>query len=207
MVDVLGFRHFVQSHDVEIAGTILLDLNDAIENLDVSSIQFSDSILLYTEGATGYDLRAITTAAVRLMGNFASLMIGLRTGIACGEFWHEGNVFVGKAMIRAYELEQSQDWLGGVLDPAVLATADQSTQAEIESLCNDGLLVPYAAPIKGGSVGDVLCLGWPRNYQEATPVELTQATAPWAVLRKQSHTNEFLRWYREEAKWKHLGPA
>lgn len=207
MIDILGFRDFVQSEDVDIAGTLLLDLKEAIENLDVHSIQFSDSILLYTEGTTGRDLRAIVTASVRLVGRFAALLIGLRAGIACGEFWHEGNVFVGKAMIRAYELEQSQDWLGGVLDPAIFGTADESTRDEIQALANDGLLVPYPAPIKGGSVGDLLCLGWPRDYVEKGPVELAQATAPWEVLRKQSNTNEFLRWYRQDVQDKYLKSA
>jgi hypothetical protein len=199
--DILGFRDLVQRKDASETGALLVELASAAKQLEIGALTFSDSVLLFTEGTRPEDLVKIVRAAVRLIGNFAGAHVALRGGIAVGEFFSNGEVFVGKAMVRAYELAEAQDWMGAILDPSISLPL-----AVFREFQTTGLLVEYAAPIKGGPVGPLMCVGWPRNYPSVVSPLATVETSSWDVLRKDTHTQQFLTWYKETAAWRHLPP-
>ncbi len=196
LFDVLGFRKYVETNPIEEAGALLAELKIAVNHLGLDSIQFSDSILIYTKGTEFGKLTTLVKAAIRLIGHSANAQICLRAAITSGEFWDSGGVFVGKAMIRAYDLERDQDWVGGILDP-LLGESDPGVAEEIEQMRKGGLILEYRAPIKGGHAGVLNCLAWPRNYRSKVSPMATLPASSWDVMRKDSNTQDFLdRWHK-----------
>jgi hypothetical protein len=190
LLDVLGFKDMVQDSDLRELAVVLREIGAAEHYPDVKSIQFSDSILLYTEGVEDTKLRQIVGHATYLILESLDRKIGLRGGITRGKFLHDGTVFLGPAMVRAYELEQMQDWIGGIIDPEL--ASDEKTVRVLNDLEDMGFLVRYEAPIKGGSVGQLRCLDWP-TIDDHCPVVETRGSrqTSWDVMRKLANTNKF----------------
>lgn len=194
LFDILGFAHKVSSKPIE----------DMIEELDylekraqtdhVKSIVFSDTVLLYTEGIEPNKLRSLLDHCMTLVSDSNAKGIMLRGAIARGEFYHQNQTFLGKAMVRAYHLEQSQDWMGAILDPFLandLSKSEDEDERQVwHAVLDDGVLVPYRAPIKDGPVGEQWCLGWP---QRGDKQRVPSRNADWNVLRKFANTDDFAR--------------
>lgn len=199
--DILGFKDMVQSQDLGHVASLLEDIHDACNGLGVESVAFSDSILLYTLGDEVESLERLLKAAIRLLGPYASIGVAVRGGIAVGEFYCKNQVFLGKAMIRAYEIAEAQDWMGAIIDPT-----EALDNGFVQRMQAQGILVEYPAPIKGGPVGPVFCLGWPRHYPSEVSPLATSRSKSWDVLRKDANTQNFLSWYKRNDLWTRLGP-
>ena len=65
----------------------------------------------------------------------------VRAGVAYGEFYDkpENELYVGKALVEAYELEQAQEWVGGALSPKAARKTPQ------DAMCH---LKEYRVPLK-----------------------------------------------------------
>lgn len=126
-----------------------------IEGL-VGFATFSDTVLLYSlqDDRRGY--RAVIEASTRLLARHILWpTLRFRIGIAYGEFHADPNrnIFVGKALVEAHELERRQDWCGAALtDNAYAQILDSSTDRE--------WLVPYDVPIRGGSKESHMVINW-----------------------------------------------
>lgn len=189
LLDILGFKELVSNNDLKILALALKQIRAADHYPEVRSLQFSDSILLYTEGTTPKHLRQIVGHATLLVMESLERRIGLRGGVTRGKFLHDGEVFLGPAMVRAYELEQMQDWIGGIVDPEL---TDAPTVQVLKELEKQGFLVRYEAPIKGGSVGELWCLAWPIVEDEAPRVATRAGPGrSWDVMRKLANTSRF----------------
>lgn len=189
LLDVLGFSRLVQTQSLDDMTRLLATLKGGPDDKELRSLQFSDTILLHTTGTTPQHFRRIVHEAACLIGENASRGVGLRCGIAKGEFSGKGGIYVGRAIVRAYELEQQQDWIGGILDPVLVDEPELGN--EIKSLSQEGLLLPFEAPIKGGPVGPLHCLGWPIVYHtekfQATP----GSSSNWDAMRKNANAGRF----------------
>jgi hypothetical protein len=117
LVDILGFKELVAQNGLKVLALALRQIGMADHYPHVKSLQFSDSILPYTDGAAAKDLRQIVGNATLLIRESLERRIGLWAGIRGGQFLNHRGVFLGPAMVRAYELEQMQDWIGGIVDP------------------------------------------------------------------------------------------
>jgi hypothetical protein len=98
---------------------------------------FSDTILLYALSDGDEHAKAVVeTAAWLQFETFHGVRTALRIGIDYDEFYAdaEASVFVGKALVNAYHLEEAQEWVGGALTPEaaarVRATGDESYLAD-----------------------------------------------------------------------------
>ncbi|GEM_PF-3716800 len=203
--DILGFRELVKTKDLSPLALEMRVLRGKASlmamGLNCKSIQFSDSILGYTEGIEAGNLEQIIAFSSKLMGSALRQGFALRGGIAAGEFSHEGETFLGKAMNRAYEIEEAQDWAGIVLDPGILRRLPQETNEanakrgkELDRLVDEFYVIPWSTPIKGGSF-TLNCVNWIADFHPRWKVEervgLTGSES-LDVLRKIHHTDHFL---------------
>ena len=90
--DILGFRDFVRRKPLGEAIKILEGVRRQAEEMAgvarCKSIQFSDTIVLYTEGTEPGQLEDLLLVSSYLIGEFLQNGIGLRGGIAKGPFYH-----------------------------------------------------------------------------------------------------------------------
>lgn len=192
LFDILGFASIVEKQNIaEVKDDLEFLERLCQENAAVRGLQFSDTVLLYTEGTEPHHLYALLEHSCKIVATCSDNRILLRGGISCGEFYHSNSVFLGKAMIRAYALEQSQDWMGAILDPEIARKMNADYTETWKQIQHDRLLVKYEAPLKGGPAGDQWCLGWPRhgNRPPTAPTNIRD----WGVIRKYANTQAFSR--------------
>ena len=110
----------------------------------VGFVSFSDTVLIYSliNERDGY--RNVINAVTRLIaGPILWPEYRFRAGIAYGEFYQnsEKNIYVGKAIIEAYELEKKQEWCGG----ALTELAAEKTRNQFP---DNYYLTQYEVPVK-----------------------------------------------------------
>ncbi|MEA3201898.1 MAG: hypothetical protein QOE90_3326 [Thermoplasmata archaeon] len=206
LFDILGFRNLVAKHsrEPEVLAERMIEARESAEKMaaatDCFSIQFSDSILLFTKGIGPDELEGIVMTSNFLIRKFLTAGFPLRGGLAAGSFYFHHSTYLGTAMNRAYELEQSQDWIGGIVDPALgNALRDEDPAqldarvAELHGLTSSSHLIEYPAPIKGGPVGNLRCFGWPLGGRQEAIRSILQVdgSESWEVLRKIENTERF----------------
>jgi hypothetical protein len=87
---------------------------------------------------------------------------------------------VGPPMVSAYELEQQQEWMGAIVDPAHADRYQQSIQhGPVREF-----VVKYRAPMKSGQRSVYLCVGW--TFRIGQRDQITQAFKD-AELRHDSY--------------------
>ena len=103
---------------------------------------FSDTVLLYSLSEDKYGYENLIDVTMYLI---ASTILWpeyrFRVGISYDEFYRDvkNNVYAGKALVEAYELENKQDWCGGALT--------RTAEAKITELNVN----PYYAGMRGRS--------------------------------------------------------
>lgn len=128
---------------------------------------FSDSIILVSHEADIMSCMKLIVCAWRLSQHFMAVGTPLRGGIAYGELYQNPrlNVVVGKALAKAYELEECQNWIGAAIDvsvverfPEVFAAFDRDEFPIIKDL-----LFEYAVPMKDGTTRWLKTINWRWN--------------------------------------------
>lgn len=112
----------------------------------VKYLIFSDSILFYTGSTNTRSLGSIIASSALLLSRLTLLGFPLRGAITKGELAvsADSRLFFGKGLVRAYELEQGQRWIGAVLDPLNLETSED---LDARAMCTwHDLLRPAPVP-------------------------------------------------------------
>lgn len=125
---------------------------------------FSDTVLLYTRDDTDDHIRELfETLGWLLFETMLHPPTRLRAGISYGEAFidPENSMYIGSPIVEAYRLEKSQQWSGASLTkkaverlPAIARTGEFT----------DWWLVPYAVPLKGGSICKTLAINWTTGF-------------------------------------------
>jgi hypothetical protein len=171
-LDIMGFKERVTKVDISKLEQQLRDFrtkNDKLKPLleksntnppkiQINMSQFSDSIVLVTEGDTLYDLNRICKAAVILMQTGLETGFALRGAITKGEmiFDKENQLFFGKALVDAYLLEEELCYYGIVLHESMeddVIKVQQSDKFYIVDTQNKGKYMPIEdvdVPLKKG---------------------------------------------------------
>ncbi len=94
------------------------DTQEFIDQQLVGAAIFSDTVLIFSlvDNTRSYD--HVIYAAVSILAQpILYPEYRFRIGISYGDFYHDSakNIYVGKALIEAHELEQKQNWSGGAL--------------------------------------------------------------------------------------------
>lgn len=94
------------------------------------------------------------------MGAFMTQGIALRGALVRGPLYAspQERLYVGKSLVKAYDLGQNQDWAGAALDPALATWLGPS----LKRLDADGAVMRHVIPMKRQHSPRVrYALGWP----------------------------------------------
>jgi hypothetical protein len=183
-VDILGMRAMVK-RDAEMAWRVLSGLanvRDHISQLELShiisavreplaarvhSVMFSDTIVLFTKTESNDDLQAALIATGELLHKAMLNYVPVRVGIASGQFFFnlEDSLYSGPALIEAYELGESAQWIGVATTEAIYA---QAKQAGFKSGVQD-VVVPAEIPTIDGWIAGY-ALNWVAAYRHTFKV-------------------------------------
>lgn len=162
-----------------------LDTNELIAD-QVRTFTFSDTVIAFSKGSAENDALAMVLLMTELFTYSLHLCVPLRGGIAHGRFAFnfELNLFSGPALVDAYELGESAQWLGIVLDQH---TTNVVSQLPIgKSYGSKGTVVPWDVQCKDGSIQRRNVVNWPeshgRNYVGPVPLTVESFYAPFQSL-------------------------
>lgn len=133
----------------------------------VGFVSFSDTVILYSLQDTRDGYRAVINAATILLARHI-LWPGLRfrIGISYGDFYFapERNIYVGRALIDAHELERAQDWCGAALtDSADNLIADRYPDSHF--------LSRYDVPMRNGQTESHRVINWTLANHDVIPID------------------------------------
>ncbi len=176
--DLLGFSNLVQQNDLNVIVNNNLGylrqalhhsihhndfpeevptLNELLQHDNVGFAWFSDTLLFYgRDDSDESNRRVIETIGWLIFETMLIPQIRIRAGISYGEIHvdTENSLYVGSAIIDAYQLEKIQLWSGGALTDSA---------SERMSSGNDWL-IPYNVPVRtqngGRSNRHTLAINW-----------------------------------------------
>jgi hypothetical protein len=136
-----------------------------------SYIRFSDTIIIFSDDETDICLGHILLAARKLIGFMIIKGLPVRGAITKGELYVDTNnsLVLGEGLIRAYELEQIQEWSGAIVDPVRIEVPDdlyeeyRSLPKFWEYIAQTKMLYQYKPPLKTNTciLERVWCIAWP----------------------------------------------
>jgi hypothetical protein len=188
-IDVLGMSALV-GKDPELAWNLLgrlvearkdahstsltfLDTAETVATPElVQAVTFSDTIVLFSRGATLNDLRTILVMATQLLSRALHLCVPVRVGIAVGTFFFnlDESMYAGPALIEAYHLGESAQWIGIVTSQEVFRRA---SEAKLQSGASN-VVSQADIPIDGGTTPGYV-INWPVILRDsiAAPLPVT----------------------------------
>jgi hypothetical protein len=178
------------------------------------ALLLSDSLLLYSEEISEKPpLKALTNAILisRIITmKFFEQYLPVRGAISFGEFYanREDSIYFGKALVEAYELTESQQWIGTAIAPSaeeyasVLAKDFQiSTLSDLCSVRPGWDLIRWEIPLKTG-FKEGWVVNWASAWNAGGPVPDdffdSRLTGDPQVDQKYANTLRFLQEWREK---------
>lgn len=161
------------------------DTNELIAN-QIQTFTFSDTIIAFSKGNTENDALAIFTLTTELFSRTLHDCVPIRGGIAYGRFAFNSalNLFSGPALIDAYELGESSQWLGIVVDEHTAMIISKSLIGK--SPRGRSLVVPWHMQCKGGAVRQRMVVNWPetqyRNFAGTLPLTVESFYQPFSEI-------------------------
>jgi len=188
MCDIMGFGALIGSHPLsrvvdEFVPRLFSLLENCItqetpvaKNPSISDLQnlgkigiawFSDTILLYGLDDTDESCRRLIETVGWLTARtlFEAPRTRIRSGISYGEFYEdkERNLFLGKSIVEANQVEKQQEWVGGALSKSAEERVRRMHNSD-EWLASDWWLTEYSAPAKVSKHPQLLsnlAINWP----------------------------------------------
>ncbi|MHB8633486.1 MAG: hypothetical protein ACYDBQ_05885 [Thermoplasmatota archaeon] len=186
LIDILGFKAIVEKGNFGLLAALLKRFQAEMRQHareggpeeqgsgPLFFLIFSDSLLIYSEEENLWGLRDVLAATQYAIVALLRTGFPARGAVTRGELFVSGDrhVFFGKGLVRAYELEQGQKWVGAILDPE-LPGGDLEAKYAIDRAFAFGTLRSYPVP-------------WGPN-----PIRRVHATINWAHLRPDLDANHF----------------
>jgi len=159
--------------------------NELIAN-QIKTFTFSDTIIAFSKGNTENDALAIFILTTELFSRTLHDCVPIRGGIAYGRFTFnfDLNLFSGPALVDAYELGESSQWLGIVVDEHTAKTVSKLSIGK--SPRGRDVVVPWDMPCKGNVVQKRMVVNWPetqyKNYEGTLPLTIEMFYQPFSEL-------------------------
>jgi hypothetical protein len=176
---------------------------EAFDEHLIERITFSDSFILYTVDDSAVSYRALDSFCRHFIVKLIRGSVPVRGAMACGEFYADpsSSLYFGKALLEAYRLGESQDWIGFALSGSA-----RDRLAEVGLPANERLnYAMWDIPLKRNAATDkstvhlpalILALSPGRSQVESTVDSLrtlqSQALSD-TVRRKYENTVQFLQ--------------
>ena len=165
-IDILGMSEIVEK-DADEAWRMLSDLvavRDRVGNYEIEFLQsnervlaseairavtFSDTIILFTKGATDTELRCMIVLVTEILHKAICRCVPVRAGLAFGRFFFnmDQSMYAGPALIEAYRVGESAQWLGIAMAKSVQEKAKGLGMKSGRS----NIIVEWPVPVKTGT--------------------------------------------------------
>jgi hypothetical protein len=129
---------------------------DLLKSGTVGHFSFSDTVILYSLNDDRDGRRNVLDAVFRLLCiPMNTPYYRYRIGIAYGEMYvnRDEDIYVGKALIEAHDLEVLQEWSGASL-------TDSAADLFKDCFPENSMLVDYDVPIKGDTTKRLSVVNW-----------------------------------------------
>lgn len=201
--DLLGTSELIRTGK---ATTVFLAYQDALKELgewqgrhaEVNHAWFSDTFILFTEDDSVESFGAIERVCRWFVSSLLLRQIPVRGSMSCGELYvdHSNSIYLGLALLEAYEWGECQDWIGFLLCPSSITKLTDLKLPVSERLhyvqCEIPLKNKEASPnMRACVLGNWL----PKNRQEVLLANFEQMKAGQSdhrVRKKYDRTIEFI---------------
>lgn len=180
------------------------DLSDNIPTLfshlkknDEYCIQhiFSDSIICIAHDESEMSFLQLLVYTWRITQGLLAFKMHPRGAIAFGEMYanRKSNIFLGKALTEAYELERQQDWIGIALSESTSKHYDDLISI-LSPDSNPTILYRYDVPMKENIRKTLHAINWRWNLVVKDGTEsLLPVSSDKSVIKKNNNTIEFVK--------------
>ncbi len=183
-LDILGFKEMIMkqpldelAHKYESLIKLTKSLNKPLNIVDneprlfqehdkdvnwcISNV-FSDSIILISHNDSAESSLKLLVYTWRLSQIMMAYGMPVRGGIAYGDFYinQEHNIFLGKALTDAYELETRQKWIGVSIHNSLINAFPELNNKSNEINIINVLYPWYDVPLKDGTKENLRALNW-----------------------------------------------
>lgn len=173
--DILGFKNLIQNNDLDkvlslmkesflpvlkFTNKIYTENGLPLSEQLVNYLQFSDSIVFYTEGSLKEEFARLIHVAKVFIYSCLVTGIPVRGSITHGEFYKENDLFFGKALVEAYEKGEAQQWVGAFINQNCVNYAEEHFPGSIDFLLEKGYLVIGDIPVKNGVINEQYIINW-----------------------------------------------
>lgn len=214
-IDILGFRDLIQKNDTStiaekytqvIAATEALN-QDLLPGYDGPRVFknnagdkgwcirkiFSDSIILFSHEDSEEATLRLLIYVWRILQACLSMRMPFRGGIAYDEIFIDEikEIYLGRALTKAYELEGSQEWIGVSIHDE-LAKAFPGIFADRRREYLQWIFLKYPVPFKGGGRRFLHTMNWRFNLivKDGTRSLMPYSTKP-SVIEKVKNTLKY----------------
>jgi hypothetical protein len=217
LFDILGFKQIIESQPLNAASRSLDNLERIVNDLrgrkgiespnHLEVRWFQDTLIITASGNTNRHLASIIMYCSALLAFTFSEGIFLRGTITHGELYITATAALGKPIVRAYAMEQNQEWVGCWLDLECVKAANEEAK---RWLGESDMIFPYGVPFKNGAVRPEFVLNWPlclisecglKALRSGWDKFALEGLHSWEVLRKVHNTDAFLQFLVAE-KWR-----
>lgn len=175
--DILGYSNLVREHSLQelvnyhlgnIVNVVKSSIPSPKENTNaptevellktgaVGHVSFSDTIIIYSLDDNRDGRKNVLDAVYRLLCiPINTPYYRYRIGIAYGEMYVDikQNVYIGKALVEAHDLEVLQEWSGASL-------TDSAASMFKNHYPENSMIVDYDVPIKGNATKRLSVVNW-----------------------------------------------
>jgi hypothetical protein len=130
--DLLGTSALIRSGNID---EVFSAYQDALEKLDgwrkrhpnVYHAWFSDTFIMYSDDTSGVSFSAIEMVCRWFAFSLLRRKIPLRGTLSCGHFYADraNSLYLGAALLEAYEWGENQDWIGFILCPSTVSRLNE----------------------------------------------------------------------------------
>lgn len=126
---------------------------------------FSDSIILIANDESEESCLRLLLYTWKLMQACLSVEMPFRGGIAYDEMFinEVQEIYLGKALTKAFELESSQQWIGVAIHKELSDHYQNIFNGNIHLLLNN-IFLKYLVPFKGGGRKELNTINWRYNF-------------------------------------------
>lgn len=181
------------------------ELRELRDQRRVGLAWFSDTVLIFAnDGSPEASRDVLETVGWLLLSTMLRTQIRLRAGVDYGELYvdEENAIYVGKSLVRAYLLQDAQDWAGGALTPQAVAEIPSShTRKDLTVWW----VCPYDVPLKPDrpeAMSGGVAINWTTGFHKKTDIRWNENSAEpseseWAqmqtICRRWEHVRLFHR--------------
>lgn len=207
--DILGFKELVKTTEISklpniVKSTLKLSKSPLILDDFVGSILFSDTIVFFgLKGIEYYDESWIIVSSSNLLNLSARSGIPIRGALTFGEIYinQKEKTIIGPSLVKAYDLEQNQNWMGAMIDPDYEDRFKRGLLTLPEPLHNN--VITYTAPLKSGLRKEYKCIGWLHRFNPTEDklysiFSKDNNEIQHSIFQKYLNTVEFLRYCKNK---------